>query len=220
MTPLGSGRSLSIHESQSRLWENMIGRTKSFSELLQPLLSEHIEGFRDVTAGQLYAYLTHIQKQPLRVEADELSYHLHIIIRFELETALSDGSLAVKDLPEAWNEKYRNYLGIDPVSEAEGVLQDIHWSMGAIGYFPTYSIGTALSAVLQNRMISDGLSVATAAADPRGFERVSAWLAERIHKYGAIRTLKQTLADLNTGLSAAPLLDYLSEKYADAADRK
>lgn len=218
MTPLGTGRSLSLHESQSRLWENMVGRTASFAGVLLPMLRERIPGFRDTDEEQLYEYMTVLRNHPLRVEADEVHYHQHIIIRFELEKSLITGELACSDLPDAWNAMYKDLLGIDPVNDAEGVLQDIHWSMGAIGYFPTYSIGTAVSAQLRNACIADGIDIDSLADQKDGFINLSSWLKETIHQDGAVYTLTEKLDSLGLQLSASPLLDYLSEKYSNESN--
>ena len=140
--PAGQSVSLGIHESQSRMWENMVGRSQPFWQHYFPLLQAAFPGvIDDVDLDRFYAAINHVEPSFIRVEADEVTYNLHIALRFEIEVALVDGDLRVNELPEAWNTKMRDYLGITPPNDAEGVLQDVLWSFGGIGYFPTYSLG-------------------------------------------------------------------------------
>ncbi|MDX1530141.1 MAG: carboxypeptidase M32, partial [Rhodothermales bacterium] len=155
-TPLADGTSLGMHESQSRLWENLVGRSAAFWRGAYPKLQQT---FPDALGGVgLDAFLravNKVQPSPIRVEADEVTYNLHVMLRFELETALLDGSLAVADVPAAWNEKMRETLGLTPETDAEGCLQDIHWSLGALGYFPTYALGNLMSVPLFDQARAD-----------------------------------------------------------------
>jgi carboxypeptidase Taq len=148
-TSLGRGASNGVHESQSRMWENLVGRSRPFwahhFPKLRELFAEQLNG---VDAEAFYRAVNQVQPSLIRVEADEVTYNLHIILRFELEQALLEGSLKVEELPEAWNGKMREYLGLTPPTDADGVMQDIHWSSGSIGYFPTYTLGNVISAQL------------------------------------------------------------------------
>ncbi|NLA54417.1 MAG: carboxypeptidase M32, partial [Clostridiales bacterium] len=153
---LAGGVSMGIHESQSRLYENMLGRSLPFAQNLLPVLNEVFpEVFGGISSYQLYQALNEARPSLIRVEADELTYSMHIMIRFELEKALFDGSLLVKDLPGAWRDLYKSYLGVKVPDDSQGVLQDVHWSYGAFGYFPSYSIGSAYAAQIYNKMEED-----------------------------------------------------------------
>ena len=148
-TLLAGGASLGVHESQSRMWENLIGRGLPFWKFLMPRArSVFPEQLRNVDAVKMYRAVNRVQPSLIRVEADEITYNLHIILRFELENMLLERRLDVKDLPDAWNTKMREYLGITPPDDAEGVLQDVHWPHGAFGYFPTYSLGNLFASQL------------------------------------------------------------------------
>ena len=148
-TPIGEAVSLGVHESQSRLWENAVGRSRPFWTYWFPLARRMFhQALHDVTLDQFLAAINHVEPSPIRVQADEVTYNLHIIIRFELEQALLAGDLSTADLPAAWNQKYREALGIVPKTDAEGCLQDIHWSAGLFGYFPTYTLGNLYAAQL------------------------------------------------------------------------
>ena len=151
-TPLGHAESLGLHESQSRMWENMVGRGRPFSQVLAPLLARSFAGsFAELEPDTLYRAVNRVQPSYIRVEADEATYGLHIVLRFELEQELIEGRLKVSELPEAWNARFKAYLGLDVTDDAEGVLQDVHWSMGAIGYFPTYALGNLIGGQLWDR---------------------------------------------------------------------
>ena len=139
-TPIGAPQSLGMHESQSRLWENMVGRGRAFCTVLAPRISELAGGdLAGIDADRLYRAINRVKPTYIRVEADEATYGLHIILRFELEQELIEGRLSIADLPEAWNARFKDYFGIEVTDDADGVLQDVHWSAGMIGYFPTYA---------------------------------------------------------------------------------
>jgi carboxypeptidase Taq len=144
-TPLAGGVSLGVHESQSRTWENIVGRSLAFWEHFMPKLQATFPEMAGLNAKEFYRLINKVKPSFIRVEADELTYNLHVLVRFELECDLLNKKLAIKDLPEAWNAKYQEYLGITPKTDTEGCLQDVHWSGGSIGYFPTYSMGNVLS---------------------------------------------------------------------------
>ena len=215
-TPLGEAVSLGVHESQSRLWENIVGRSQSFWAYWLPVARRiFLEGLADVSLEQFHAAVNHVQPSLIRVRADEATYNLHIIVRFELEQDLLAGNLAVKDLPAAWNEKYREYLGVSPANDAEGCLQDIHWSAGLIGYFPTYTLGNLYAAQLFAAAEAQigGLDDAFTRGD---FAGLLGWLREKIHRQGQ----RYRAADLVERVTGArpdhrPLIDGLRRKYAE-----
>ncbi|WP_072715181.1 carboxypeptidase M32 [Rhodothermus profundi] len=213
-TPLADGASLGLHESQSRLWENLIGRSLPFWEYFFPHLQRLLEGvLDDVSLEAFYRAINRVQPSLIRVEADEVTYNLHILLRFELELALLEDSLSVQDLPEAWNDRMQCYLGLRPVTFREGVLQDIHWSQGAFGYFPTYTLGNLMSAQLWEALEQEIADVAVYIR--RGdFHPVLAWLRQQIHRYG--RAWKApVLLQQATGnqLRVEPWLAYIRKKY-------
>lgn len=214
-TPLSGGVSLGVHESQSRLWENLVGRSRPFWQGAYPRLVELFsEPLAGVTLDRFYEAINTVEPSLIRVEADEVTYNLHIMIRFELELALIDGSLAVADLPAAWNEKYRDYLGITPPNDTLGCLQDVHWSAGLIGYFPTYALGN---------LISVQLFEAARAAHPQledqirtgDFTDLLGWLRSNVHRHGSVHE-PNDLLQLATGskLDARPYIDYLTSKFS------
>jgi carboxypeptidase Taq len=212
--PLGEAVSLGIHESQSRLWENLVGRSRPFWEFFFPQAQQRFpEALGDVAPDEFYFAINDVRPSLIRVEADEATYNLHILIRFELEQALLDGDLLVADLPAAWNDKYRQYLGIEPPNNAKGVLQDVHWSAGLVGYFPTYSLGNLYSAQFFAAADADlgGLGEQFARGE---FRPLREWLNEKIHQQGQ-RYSAEELARRATGkpLSPEPLIDHLRAKF-------
>jgi len=155
-TPLGEGASLGIHESQSRMWENLVGRSSAFWKGFYPRLQELFPSqLGDVHLDTFYRAINKVEPSFIRVESDEATYNLHIMARFELEIALMEGALDVADLPEAWNAKFEEFLGIIPPDDSQGLLQDVHWSGGMIGYFPTYALGNLIAAQLWARIEED-----------------------------------------------------------------
>ncbi len=184
--PLGSGidsaASLGVHESQSRFWENFIGHSRPFLEWVSERLEQVAPG-GGIAAEDLYRAANRIEPTMIRVYADEVTYNLHIIARFELELALVEGRLAVRDLPEAWNEKYRELLGLEPADDVEGVLQDVHWSGGTFGYFPSYTLGNLYAAALGRAMQAD-LPDLWEGVRRGELAPVLGWLRDRIHRHG------------------------------------
>ncbi len=213
-TLLARGASMSWHESQSRLWENLVGRSRAFWTFAHPILVEVFpDQFTGTDAEQLYRAVNKMRPSLIRVEADELTYNLHIILRFELEQALFSGNLDVRDLPDAWNGKMQEYLGIEVPNAAQGVLQDVHWGSGSFGYFPTYALGNVLSAQLWERIKADlvDLDDQIASGD---FGPLREWLASRVHVHGRKYLPKELLAKV-LGVDAfdpGPLLGYLQRK--------
>ena len=213
-TPLGASVSLAIHESQSRLWENLIGRRGAFWEGAYPRLQASFPGtLDDVPLDAFVASVNDVRPSLIRVEADEVTYHLHVMLRFELERALVEGSLDVDDLPGAWAEKSRELLGIEPSDDRDGCLQDVHWSWGMFGYFPTYSLGTLASVQLWEAMARD-LGDLDALVRVGRFAPILEWLVEHVHRHGS-RFAPEELLERATGgpLSAEPYLRYVRAKY-------
>ncbi|MFJ9382822.1 carboxypeptidase M32 [Peribacillus sp. NPDC101481] len=215
-TLLDSGTSMGIHESQSLFFENFIGRNHSFWKNKFSLLKEYApEQFQDVTLDEFYRGINESKPSFIRIDADELTYPLHIMIRYELEKALFNGELEVKDLPEVWNEKYKDYLGIVPENDAMGVLQDVHWADGSFGYFPSYALGYMYAAQIKQSMLKD-LPDFDELLEAGDIEPIRKWLNEKIHKYGKtkkpLEVLKETTGE---GLNVQYLIKYLEDKYKE-----
>jgi carboxypeptidase Taq len=213
-TPLFGGASSGFHESQSRMCENLIGRSLPFWQLFYPRLQQVFAAqLGNVPLEAFYKGINKVQPSFIRVEADEATYNLHIMLRMELEMALMQGQLAVRDLPGAWRSLFQQYLGIVPPDDTQGVLQDVHWSAGLIGYFPSYALGNLISAQLWERLNTDIPDLAEQIR--RGdFSGWRGWLHEHIHKFGAMLE-PQELIQRATGskIDSAPYLRYLSQKY-------
>ena len=211
--PPGESVSLGIHESQSRMWENLVGRSRAFWNYLFPLAQQTFPGaLGDATVDDLYFAVNAVKPSLIRVEADEATYNLHIIIRFELEQALINDDLSTSDLPDAWNEKYEQYLGIRPSTDADGVLQDIHWSGAAIGYFPTYSLGNLYASQFFSAANSQLGDLDDQFA--RGqFAPLREWLTANIHQHGQCYSAAQLVARV-TGrpLDHHSLMEHLRHK--------
>jgi carboxypeptidase Taq len=219
-TPLARGASLGMHESQSRMWENLVGRSRAFWQHFLPLLRETFpEQLGDVDVETFYRAINSSQASFIRVEADELTYNLHVMLRFELELALLEGKLAVGELPAAWNELMQQYLGLTPENDAIGVLQDVHWSGGMIGYFPTYTLGNVISAQLFVRARAE-LEVSGETLEAQfaagNFGELLGWLRRNIHAHGRKFTPKELLERVvGGGVAAGPYLSYLREKFGE-----
>ena len=214
-TPLGDARSLGIHESQSRWWETRIGLSKPFWKHFLPLLKEVFKGKLDhISLEMFYRAINKVKPSFIRIEADEVTYPLHIVLRFELEKGLIEGSLNVRDVPEAWNAKMNEYLGITPNSNAEGCLQDIHWSMGAFGYFPTYTLGNLYAAHLFEGYAKDHPHWEEEVASGK-LGAMKGWLHDKVYRHGRRFTSHELLLEA-TGkdFSAEPYLHYLKKKYS------
>ena len=211
--PLGEAVSLGIHESQSRLWENFVGRNRSFWTHFYPRARENFPAaLGNVPLDDFFFAINRVQPSLIRVEADEATYNLHILVRFELERAMLDGQLQATDLPNAWNEKYRQYLDITPPNDSQGVLQDVHWSAGLIGYFPTYSLGNLYAAQFFVQAEADlgNLAESFAKGD---FRPLREWLRENIHRHGQRYTAAELVERVTgKGLSARPLVEHLRTK--------
>lgn len=215
-TPLCDGASSGVHESQSRLWENVIGRSRGFWTFYFPRLKELFpEQLDGVDLEAFYKAINKVEPSMIRVEADEVTYNLHIFLRFEIENDMLEGKVQLSDLPEVWNAKMKDYLGIVPANDAEGILQDIHWSMGTIGYFPTYALGTLLSVQFYNQALAEIPEIPTQIE--RGeFAPLRTWLQERIYAHGKKFTPAELVKRVTgSELSAQPFVDYVRAKYGD-----
>lgn len=211
---LGGGVSMGIHESQSRFYENILGRSKEFWTSLYPELQRVFPEFKEVSLEDFYKGINKVEPSFIRTEADELTYSLHIIIRYELEKALINGDITLDELPDEWNKKYKEYLGVEPKNFSEGVLQDTHWASGLIGYFPSYALGNLYGAQLLNKIKSD-IPNYEEEISKGNIMIVTKWLNENIHKYGKLYTPTELIVRV-TGEELNPkyFLDYLNKKYS------
>jgi carboxypeptidase Taq len=211
--PAGAAASLGVHESQSRMWENFVGRSQSFWQWCLPELQSRLRGaWDDISLEQIYRDANLVQPSLIRVEADEVTYNLHILIRFEIEQELISGDLKVSDAPQAWNDRYHQYLGIRPATHADGILQDIHWSAGLIGYFPTYTLGNLYAAQLMEAIQSELGDVATCFSKG-DFTPLRDWLIQHVHQFGRCFHPGQLVQNAcGRPLEAAPLANYLRQK--------
>ncbi|MDB5036360.1 MAG: Thermostable carboxypeptidase 1 [Chlorobi bacterium] len=212
-TPLASGTSMGIHESQSLFWENMIGRSERFWQWAFPKLQNQFpESLAGATPSDFFRAINVVQPSFIRIEADEMTYNLHIIIRFEIENALINGEIEVADIPALWNRKMEEYLGIVPKNDAEGCLQDIHWSFGGFGYFPSYTLGKLYAAMFYDQAKKDlpGLEDEIASGE---FGRLLGWLRANIHQHGkAKRSAELATAICGKLLTEEPFLAYMTAK--------
>jgi carboxypeptidase Taq len=215
-SPLGSGASLALHESQSRMWENLVGRSLPFWEHYYPHLQQVFPTqLGNISLHKFYKGINQVQPSFIRVEADEATYNLHIMLRLEIEIALIEKTLQVKDLPEVWNTRMKEYLGVVPENDTQGVLQDIHWSGGMIGYFSTYALGNLVSAQLWERINMD-LPDLSEQIRKGEFSTLLSWLGEKIHRHGA-KFEPQELIQRVTGskIDPAAYVRYLKAKYGE-----
>lgn len=211
--PLAGGVSLGVHESQSRLWENIVGRSRQFWSRFLPDLKDRFHQLAPVSLDTFYTAVNKVQPSLIRVEADEVTYNLHIMVRFETECAMLTGELAVADLPEYWNAKYEEYLGIRPPSDSDGCLQDVHWSGGMIGYFPTYSMGNLLSYQIWEALGRD-LPNRYDLIEAGEFEPILNWLQEKVYRQGSRYTPKElVLRATGKPMGASDYLAGITAKY-------
>jgi carboxypeptidase Taq len=214
-TPMSEAASLGIHESQSRLWENLVGRSRGFWSHFYPSARDCFPVLADVPLNAFHFAINQVSPSLIRTEADEVTYNLHIMVRFELELELIGGRMEARDLPEAWNEKMQAYLGLQPPDYASGVMQDIHWSEGAMGYFPTYTLGNLYAAQFFARARRD-LGDLEAAFSRGELAPLLQWLREKIHAQGKRYRPRELLKavtgeDLNPGY----LVSYLEDKFRE-----
>ncbi len=218
LTPLAGGVSLGVHESQSRLWENIVGRSLPFWQRYLHRIQAEFPALAAFDVEQFYRMINKVEPSLIRVEADEVTYNMHVLVRFEIECDVLTGALAINDLPEAWNQKYRDYLGVEVPNDSKGCLQDVHWSMGSIGYFPTYSMGNLLSYQIWRALQQDLPDTNTLIRDGK-FGEILGWLTEKVYSQGRKYTPKE-LVQRVTGkpLSADDYVAGLREKYLDIYD--
>ena len=215
-TVLSAVTSMSLHESQSRMWENLVGRGLPAWRFFYPQLQEAFPAqFGNVELDDYYRAINKVEPTLIRVEADEATYNLHIILRFELEQQILSGELALEDLPEAWNERMKEYLGIDVPDDAQGVLQDVHWSGGAIGYFPTYALGNVISVQLWEHLRAE-LPDLDSQFERGEFGDLAGWLRENLHRHGRKYSATEVV-ERATGrpIEVAPYVRYLTAKFRD-----
>jgi len=212
--PLASGVSLGLHESQSRMWENLVGRSLPFWRMFYPRLQEKFAGaLGGIDLDAFYRSVNQVQPSLIRIHADEVTYNMHIILRFELEQEIIGGRVALADLPEEWNRRMWDYLGIEVPDDAHGVLQDVHWSGGSMGYFPTYTLGNVMSVQIWERLRED-LPELDEQVERGEFAPLREWLGEHLHRHGRKYTPEETLAKVVGGpIETAPYLRYLRDKH-------
>lgn len=215
-TPMGEAVSLGIHESQSRMWENQVGRSKAFWSYFLPQAKRIFkEALADVSLDDFYGAINDVRPSYIRVEADEATYNLHILLRFEMERALMTGDLKPADIPGEWNAKFKKYFGFEVDKDTNGCLQDVHWSAGLIGYFPTYTLGNLYSAQFFNKALAD-MPDLMKQFETGNFLGLREWLRKNIHTHGQ-RYRANKLVERVTGkpLSHEPLIDYMKKKYGE-----
>lgn len=218
-TIISDSPSLGLHESQSRFWENMIARSREFWEYFYPVFKKTAPSmFKDIGFDKWYQIVNQVRPSLIRVEADELTYCLHVILRFEIETGLMDEKIYVKELPQIWNNKMDEMLGVMPKNDVEGVLQDMHWSGGSIGYFPTYAIGSIYSAQIFNKISQENKNLLSEIRNAE-FGNTISWLRKTIHEYGCLmdadKLIKKTCGE---GLNSKIFISYLKDKYYNLYD--
>jgi carboxypeptidase Taq len=216
-TPLASGTTMSVHESQSRLWENLVGRSRNFWEYFYPKLQASFpDQLKQVPLETFYKAINKVERSLIRTDADEVTYNLHVMLRFSLETEMLEGKLAVKDLPQAWNERYQTDLGVLPPSDSLGVLQDMHWYSGTIGgYFQSYTLGNILSAQFFNAAIT-AIPQIPAQIATGNFSSLHGWLTENIYQYGRKYPAAEIIQRATGGpLDIGPYIKYLRTKYGE-----
>ena len=215
LTPLGAGVSMGVHESQSRMYENQIGRSKAFTQFLFHEMLDIFGEFGIKSADEFYRCVNAVRKGYIRTEADEIQYNLHIMLRYELEQALINGSLEVKDLEVAWNDMFKRDFGYAVDRPSNGVLQDVHWSVGLFGYFPTYSLGNIYAGCLEKAIRSE-LPDLNLEYSKGNVKRATTWLRENLQMYGGLRDPEQTISFATGEMpNEEPLLNYLDKKFND-----
>ncbi len=212
-TPLASGVSLGIHESQSRFWENIVGRSMSFVKAIYPILSKYLDFIGDYSVDDIYTYFNVVKPSLIRVDADEVTYNFHILLRFKIEKNLLTKEIKVDELPEIWSNEMDRLLGVKPKTYSEGVLQDIHWSMGSIGYFPTYTIGNIVAAQIRHYILKD-IPDFYEKIEKLEFKEIREYLREKIHKWGSTYEPKELLKrSFGEEINPQYFIDYIKEKY-------
>ena len=219
-TPLCGGASLAVHESQSRTWENVIGRSSSFWEFFWIWFREQFPFLKEFSTEQFLKAYNKVEPGFIRVGSDELHYNLHIALRFELESEIITNKLAIKDLPDAWNSKFHDSFGLNPESDTVGCLQDVHWSRGSVGYFPTYSYGNVIGVQIWNKLVTEVGDVEELISTGN-FRPILDWLTERVYGYGRMISPKDLVENItDQPISAQPWLDYATKKFTAIYDLK
>ncbi len=215
-SPLGESVSLGIHESQSRIWENQVGKSRHFWKYFYPKLQKQFpKPFKKIKMEEFYKTINMVKPSFIRVEADEVTYNLHIIIRYELERDLIEGKIKAEDLPKLWNQKVKDYLGIEIKNDADGVLQDVHWSGGMFGYFPTYSLGNLYAAQIF-MCVKNVIPHLTKEFESGDFSSFGEWLKRNIHMHGKYYSAAELIEHISEEpLNSQYFIDYIKEKYSD-----
>jgi carboxypeptidase Taq len=212
-TPIEGGSSLALHESQSRFWENIVCRSLPFVQLIAPMIRKQVNFANQATDEELYLYFNNVKADYIRVDADEVTYNLHIAVRYEIEKKIFADELSVSEIPEFWNDRMEQLLGVRPTSDSQGVLQDTHWSSGLFGYFPTYTLGNLVSAIIASKMHKD-LEGYEKDINRGNFEPMIKWLRLKIHQHGSAYAPKVLLNNsLNEGYNPDYFVTYLETKY-------
>jgi carboxypeptidase Taq len=213
VTPLEGGSSLALHESQSRFWENIVGRSLPFVQLIAPLIRKQVSFANHATDEELYLYFNNVKPDYIRVDADEVTYNLHVAIRYEIEKKIFGDELSVSEIPEFWNDRMDQLLGVRPTKDSQGVLQDTHWSSGLFGYFPTYTLGNLVSAIIASKMRKD-LEDFEEDIMNGNFKPVREWLRLKIHQHGSVYSPKVLLNNnFNEGYNPDYFATYIETKY-------
>jgi carboxypeptidase Taq len=212
-TPLAEGTSLGVHESQSRFWENFIGRSREFTKLVYPILKKNLQFVRGYSEDEVYRYFNLVRASPIRVEADELTYNFHIVLRYEMEKKIVGGDVSASEIPSLWDDMMEEYVGVRPRNYAEGVLQDIHWS-GGFGYFPTYSLGNVIGGMVFHQIRKDmDLEDAVRHGKLKG---IKGWLRDHLHKWGSTYSPKELqMKAFGEVYNPEHLVSYLEHKYLE-----
>ena len=219
-TSLCGGVSLAVHESQSRTWENVIGRSRPFWDYFWIWFREQFPFLKDIQNDQFWRAYNKVEPSLVRVGSDELHYNLHILVRFEIEAEIITNKLEVKDIPDAWNAKYGDYFGIVPPTDSQGCLQDVHWSRGSIGYFPTYSYGNLIGVQIWNQLLQEIENV-DELMQTGNYRPILDWLVERVYGYGRLMRPKELVRHVTgTELSAQPWIDYATTKFTEVYNLK
>ena len=214
-TWLAQGASMGVHESQSRFYENIVGRSKEFLNFLfENKIKQSFANLENLDFETFYKCVNKVEPSLIRTEADELTYSLHVIIRYEIEKAIFNGEVDTNDLPRLWNEKYKEYLGVEPTNDSEGILQDMHWSDGSFGYFPSYALGNLYGAQFLNTMKKD-IPNYKELLGKGDIKPITKWLKEKIHTHGAVYSpMELLLKETGEKLNPKYFIDYLEEKYS------
>ena len=213
VTPLEGGSSLALHESQSRFWENIVGRSLPFVQLIAPLIRKQVSFANQETDDELYMYFNNVNADYIRVDADEVTYNLHIALRYEIEKKIFGDDLSISEIPEFWNDRMEQLLGVRPTKDSQGVLQDTHWSSGLFGYFPTYTLGNLVSAIIASKMRKD-MEDYEEEIRRGNFKPIREWLRLKIHQYGSVYAPKVLLnKSLNEGYNPDYFVTYIETKY-------